>query len=356
MINSLFVNAAILTTFLYLSSQLFKNTIVNIKSAIKIKILIGFIFGICGCVLMFNGINLVDNMIMDFRLIALIISAIFCGPISTFMTALCIISFRIGYFGISNASLIASANLIILSCIFSFVSISKYDYKTQYIYMCIANALSSVFWNFVFVKDANWIFKILSNYILSTIIVSFIIYFVLAYSFKTAELYLKLKQEASKDYLTGLNNVREFDFLLNQSISNTLENNKNLSMIMLDLDNFKKVNDTYGHTSGDLILKQFSDILSSSCRSFDIISRKGGEEFSVIMLDCNYVQAIDIAERIRMNVQEYHFTTDKSEKIKITVSIGVSSFPSKTDNINNLLQDADKALYIAKQNGRNQIQ
>lgn len=355
MLNSLFVNASILISFLYLGSQLFKNQKINSKSDLKTIISIGVLFGLNGCLLMFNGINLSDNMLMDFRIIALIISSIFCGPKSALITALIIIIFRIGYFGINNASLIASFNLIILLMIFSIISISKLNFLKRYISMGLANILSSLIWTLISVKDPNLILSILYNYILSTIIVSIIIYYVLIYIYKTNELYLKLKQDSTKDFLTGLNNLREFDMLLNKFSAIASESNKDLSLLMIDIDFFKRVNDTFGHSSGDMVLKQLSDILISSCRSFDIISRKGGEEFTVILLDCNYEHAIEIAERIRKNVEEYYFVIDENKKIKVTISIGVSSYPTRTNNLSNLLYDADNAVYFAKHNGRNQV-
>lgn len=355
MINSLFVNASILITFLCLGSPLFKDTVVSINSDMKVKLTIGFIFGICGCALMFNGVSLADNMFMDFRIIALIISTIYCGPISAFVTSICIITFRIGNFGIGSASIVAIVNLITLTIIYSLFAVLKYPYKTKYLIMCIMNVLASILWTLVLERDIDIIIKILLHYILSNIIVSIIIYYVMVYLFKTKELYSKLKFESSKDYLTGLNNVREFDLRLNQTISETLENDKSLSLLMLDIDNFKRANDTYGHITGDLILKQLSEILTNSCRSFDFISRKGGEEFCVILSDSNYVQAFEIAERIRKNVQENYFITANNEKIKITISIGVGSYPDKVNNIYNLMEIADKALYSAKNSGKNQV-
>ncbi|MFT3985837.1 MAG: GGDEF domain-containing protein, partial [Lachnospiraceae bacterium] len=209
---------------------------------------------------------------------------------------------------------------------------------------------------FVLEKDPNVLINILLHYILSNIIVSIIIYYVMIYWFKTKELYSKLRFDSTKDYLTGLNNVREFDLRLNQAIADTLQHDKNLALLMLDIDNFKKVNDTYGHITGDLILKQLSEILINTCRSFDFISRKGGEEFCIILSDSDYSQAREIAELIRKNVQENHFITDKNEKINITISVGVSAYPNKSNNINNLVEIADKALYYAKDNGKNQVQ
>lgn len=355
MLNSLFVNASILISFLYFGSQLFKSKKINSKSDLKTKMLIGILFGLTGWLLMFNGINLSNNMVMDFRIIALIISAIFCGPVSALITTLIIITFRFGYFGINAASLTATYNLTIIFIIASIISISKLDFKKKYIYMGLANIFSSTIWTLILVKDRNLVLGILYNYILSTIVVSIIIYFVLVYIYKTNEIYLKLKQESTKDFLTGLFNVREFDKLLNKFAVAAADKNEDLSLLMIDIDFFKKVNDTFGHSSGDMVLKQLSNILTSSCGSFDIISRKGGEEFTVILLGCNYGHALEISERIRKNVEDYHFIIEKNKKIRITVSIGVSSYPGRTHDPNELLHEADNALYFAKCNGRNRV-
>lgn len=353
MLNSLFVNASILISFLYLGSQLFKNKKINSKSELKTKISVGILFGLTGCVLMFNGIDLSNNMIMDFRIIALIISQILCGPLSALISVLIIIAFRFGYFGICDASITAMYNLIIVFIISSAISTFKLDFKKKYIAMGVVNILSSTIWTFILVKDTKLLQSILYNYIFSTIVVSIIIYFVLVYIYNTNELYLRLKRESETDFLTGLYNVREFEKLLNKFLADAAAKNEDLSLLMIDIDYFKNVNDTFGHPAGDLILKQFSEILISSCRSFDIISRKGGEEFAIILLSCNYEHAFKIAERIRNNVREHQFNVNKGKTISITVSIGVSSYSDRINTPDELLQEADQALYSAKRDGRN---
>ena len=93
----------------------------------------------------------------------------------------------------------------------------------------------------------------------------------------------------------------------------------------------------------------------NSCRTFDIVSRNGGEEFTAILLDCNYKHAIEIAEKLRKNVESNIFKLDNNVTTKITVSIGISSYPDMTKNINSLLNKADNALYLAKRTGRNKV-
>ncbi|HWT73864.1 MAG TPA: diguanylate cyclase [Mobilitalea sp.] len=355
MLNSLIINASILISFLYLGSQLLTNKKINSKSDLKTKVSIGILYGLTGCLLMINGIDMSNNMIMDFRIIAMNISSIYCGPVSALITALIITTFRIGYFGIYTASLTAMLNMIILVMISSIISISNMDLKKKYISMSLANIISSIIWTLVLVKETDLIIKILFDYILSTIVVSTIIYFVLAYIYKTNEMYIRLKQETVRDYLTGLYNVREFDRLLNEYLAAAIDKKEDLSLLMIDIDFFKKVNDTYGHSAGDMVLKQLGEIFICSCRAFDIISRKGGEEFSVILRNCNHENALEIAERIRKNVEKFNFIIDKNISINITISIGVSSYPERTKNPNDLLHEADNELYHAKRNGRNRV-
>lgn len=124
---------------------------------------------------------------------------------------------------------------------------------------------------------------------------------------------------------------------------------------MIDIDFFKKVNDTYGHAEGDAVLRELGKILLKSCRSYDIVSRNGGEEFTILLLDCPEIQALQIAERVRYSVETHPFIMTNETQINITVSIGVSSYPEATNKIEKLLELADETLYIAKRTGRNKV-
>ncbi len=355
MLNALFVNASILITFLYLGSQLYVSDMTHPTSDKKTHIAFGIMFGICGCILMFNGIHLTEHMLMDFRILALIISVIYCGPLSATVTAIIIILFRMGYFGINPVSVTASVNLLVLLGIFTTITLSQMSFQRKFILMCLANILSSFVLSLATVKNPTLRMTILLFYPASTAIVSAVIYYTLRHINKTNGLYLKFKEESTIDYLTGLINVREFDALLDRFVAIARERKKYLSLLMLDLDRFKVVNDTYGHYSGDLVLKQVSDLLAQSCRSFDMIARKGGEEFAIILLDCDSDHAVEIAERIRKHIEEFTFSIENDVDIHITISIGISTYHGGSRLQNNLVDEADKALYLAKNNGRNQV-
>jgi len=165
----------------------------------------------------------------------------------------------------------------------------------------------------------------------------------------------RLEQESTLDFLTGLNNVRQFDNALNEAFLNVKNKNERLSILIIDIDFFKKVNDTYGHLAGDSVLQQLGIVLSSSCRSFDIVSRIGGEEFSVILPDCPMEQAIEVAERLRLAVEMNKFIISNETKINITISIGTATYPDNVNNLENLINTADTALYSAKRSGRNKV-
>ena len=327
----------------------------NLNSKVQTKISLGVLLGFTGCVLMFYSIQLSENSIMDFRIITMLISSIYGGFISTIITTFIIIVFRISYYGISTASLVASCGMFILLFIFTFISKSKSSFLKKYIAMSIFNIFYLIITFSILLKDINLLRIVLTNLIFSTISLSAIVYYNLIYIAKTNKLYRKLKYDAKKDFITGLNNVRAFENIFKKLRINAVEKEEKLSILIIDIDFFKNINDNYGHFSGDLILKQFSNILVNSSRGFDVVSRNGGEEFTVILLDCCLVHATKIAEKIRLNVEEYIFKVANNKEVNITVSIGVSSYPDTTRDINNLLTEADDALYVAKRTGRNRV-
>ena len=129
-----------------------------------------------------------------------------------------------------------------------------------------------------------------------------------------------------------------------------------LSLLMLDIDFFKAVNDTHGHQVGDIALKSVADIAKSTLRDFDICARLGGEEFAVLLPETNKSQAYEVAERLRLAIENSKVPLPSGGlPLTMTISIGVSSMTSKDDNIDVLISKADKALYEAKKTGRNKV-
>jgi len=159
---------------------------------------------------------------------------------------------------------------------------------------------------------------------------------------------LALKDMASKDALTGLLNRRSGEQLLKQYVTDKPGAKNTLSLIMLDIDNFKKINDTYGHARGDEILKSSSQLLKSKARNSDNVIRWGGEEFLILLPDTKLPAAMEFAERIRNSIAG----ENDCEAGKITASLGVAELQNDESGAS-LLSRADKALYKAKLEGKN---
>lgn len=158
------------------------------------------------------------------------------------------------------------------------------------------------------------------------------------------------------DGLTKLNNHRYFQDELVRAFEESMRYGRPLSLAMIDLDFFKKVNDTYGHAVGDEVLKCAAKLFRQSARSTDLVARYGGEEFAVMMPETDLEDAAVFAEKIRSIIESTSFDT-AAGSIPVTVSIGVASVPhSRITTPKELIVAADKALYRAKKNGRNQVQ
>jgi diguanylate cyclase (GGDEF)-like protein len=124
---------------------------------------------------------------------------------------------------------------------------------------------------------------------------------------------------------------------------------------MLDIDHFKRVNDRYGHAAGDAVLQTLAALLRQSVRDTEIVARYGGEEFALLMPLTNTDEADAAAERIRQTVASHSFLTPQGKTLPLTISVGVASFPTDCRTLSDLVEAADKALYAAKNNGRNQV-
>ena len=157
---------------------------------------------------------------------------------------------------------------------------------------------------------------------------------------------------AITDKLTGLYNRRYFDYFLDLELKRSSRENSSLALLMIDVDNFKQINDTLGHLFGDKILNKLGDLIKSNIRETDLAARYGGEEFSIVMSNTSFDEAEEIAERIRKSVETYRFNENESVT---TVSIGIALHPFDAKSVQELLDRADSALYRAKRNGKNRI-
>jgi diguanylate cyclase (GGDEF)-like protein len=165
----------------------------------------------------------------------------------------------------------------------------------------------------------------------------------------------KLEGMATKDQLTGLYNRRYLDGCINKMVEGTLRRKSKIGVLMCDIDHFKRVNDLFGHDTGDFVLVHLAQICQHCARKADLVIRYGGEEFLIILPDCDETCAAILAERIRVTIEESKIHTP-NRTLQQTISIGVAEFsPTTTKTIWDIIKLADIALYQAKSNGRNQV-
>lgn len=168
---------------------------------------------------------------------------------------------------------------------------------------------------------------------------------------------LKLKELAVKDGLTGLLNHRSFQDVLDTYITDSQKEDKEVSLLFMDIDNFKNYNDINGHQKGDWLLTRLGEILRNTVDDLGVVARYGGEEFAIILYDQTEEAALNLGELIRQNIQQAYFTGQELQPNKnITVSIGVSTYPKVAKNKKQLIELADNALYRAKSFDKNRVE
>ena len=166
--------------------------------------------------------------------------------------------------------------------------------------------------------------------------------------------YKKMYKSAIHDGLTDLLNHKAYKERLNEELSRAKRFKQSLVLLILDLDKFKRINDTYGHLYGDYVLTEVSAILKDSVRNIDICARYGGEEFAIVLVNTDIENARPVAERIIEKVSEFHFNKDGIEE-NMTISAGMSEYPNHSIEMKKLIAHADLAMYEVKKNGGNAV-
>ena len=172
-----------------------------------------------------------------------------------------------------------------------------------------------------------------------------------ANTLRNAQLFEEVEHRARTDYLTGLSNHRFFQATLSVELGRAQRHNRSLSLLIIDLDFLKEVNDRFGHPAGDTVIRSVAETIRNNCREIDFAARYGGEEFTVILPETSLPSAIQVADRIRERIAAEVFSGIGS----ITASIGVSNYPVNALSKEDLIRVADQALYIAKNGGRDRV-
>jgi diguanylate cyclase (GGDEF)-like protein len=171
---------------------------------------------------------------------------------------------------------------------------------------------------------------------------------------KNARLFAEVQRLATTDSLTGLHNRRSFFDMAQRLYDYARRYSRPLAVIMLDVDHFKQINDSFGHAIGDQVLRSMADICLSTLRTVDVVGRYGGEEFVMLLPETDLADAGMVAERLQQQVIAEPVLTDRGA-LAITVSLGVSHIAATCHSLEQLIDRADQALYAAKQQGRNRV-
>ena len=213
-------------------------------------------------------------------------------------------------------------------------------------------AIAYLFISYYLMEIANLWIPIVMPII--SVIIAFALSFLAKYLIKSRDFEYQYKL-ATIDGLTELYNHRYFQETLKNQIEISKRYEQPFSLIIIDIDFFKKFNDTYGHQAGDAVLKQVAQTLKKNSRTTDVVCRYGGEEMSIILPNTNAEEALFNANRICKAVAEKDFQFNATQSGKVTISLGVSTYPNNGETAQDLIEFADKGLYYAKEHGRNQV-
>lgn len=207
----------------------------------------------------------------------------------------------------------------------------------------------------LFINNIFIILMVVAFLWISALATCFMAYYLVQYIEKVSRRFTKATDQYEKDILTGLNNTKGFTRLFSQAIENASQKKDPISVLVIDIDFFKRVNDIYGSLAGDSILRSLADILIGACKESDILGRIERDKFSIVLCRTSNNRACEIAESIRAVIEKYPFMLPKGKIIYITVSIGVSTYPDSTEDLETIFSKADKSLNYAKQTGKNKV-
>ncbi|AXY11201.1 GGDEF domain-containing protein (plasmid) [Bacillus thuringiensis LM1212] len=347
MLNNLFINITIILSFIFIGGQFFKNISYHRPLSLKIKVIIGVSTGFLGFLLMKFGFRIEEDL-LDLRYLAVMLATIVGGPVASILSSVIICIARLLLTDYSTSMQLAIYTTLFIGIGNAFVSVFFTGFSKKWFFLHVYMlTIVSVPIYYIF----HSIF-VLELYLLVSSIAAYITFFSLNYVLQSNELFRMMKHYAMIDSLTELGNNRSFDIELKRHIEDTTINENSLCLLLVDIDYFKCVNDTYGHPAGDEVLKQIGALLKKHSPSPDLVFRKGGEEFAMLLPGATLQHAIEIGENIRTAVEQQVFHLSNGAVLNITVSIGASIYETLPQQF---IQLADNALYTSKHNGRNKV-
>lgn len=380
MLKDLVSNATLLIASFTVMGQIFKNRPLEHSSSYTTKTYWGICYGILGIILMVFSFQINSTTIADLRHLAIVIAAAFGGFVPAILAAGIIAIGRSILFGLNDTALLAATGALFTGIVCGWFSKLNYHPTIKAFYM---NLIGLFFISIVFtiyIEDKATLTHVLVSHYLISLIGGFFAYHLSIYianaNAATRELnhsLLRLQESEQKlnkaneflntlsymDGLTGIGNRRHFDESLNREWSKLISTHSPLTLLMFDIDYFKKYNDTYGHLAGDQCLQTISSAIKDLIANnpYSIFCRYGGEEFAIIFTKTKLDKAIVIAELMQKKVQSLNIPHSNSDISDIvTISIGIASLiPNSDTQPKDLIHLADTSLYTSKTKGRNSI-
>ena len=358
MVTTLFANFCILATFVFLSGMISKKlTLTDRPASLLTRINAGLLFGVFGIILMNYSFLAAPDIYVNLRHLTFVIAAIYIGWLPSLICAAVLGISRILFYGISLNTVSTAMTLLIGGLCCSLISILPWSRLRK---MTVSNIACMMLTFVILLYNLGSLRALMYFYPIQLFIslgAGLVIYYITESIQHSNEMFSLLEVRATTDYLTGLHNLQQFHRHMDTEMNWAERHQESLSLLAIDIDHFKVINDTYGHPAGDEVLKQLGWRLRTYSHSHDIVSRNGGEEFTVLMPHCPLKQAEKSGEKIRLAVESEGFLLPSGQKIPITVSIGVACYPDNVTEADGriLIHWADQALYQAKNTGRNKV-
>lgn len=316
----------------------------------------GLAGGLMGMLLMHFSIAVAQGTIADFRHLPIVLLMLFAGKKSALISTIIIAAGRF-LFSVSVSSYIA-----LVVSIFLYIGLLVIDQwkreaglKEKAVMMILYSSFLYTAVLITRITDTSILYPLVILYGVISVAGGMFSVFFMNYVRTTEYLLRKYEIESTIDYLTGLKNVRKFNHIYKHYQKQAASTGQSLAVAMIDIDHFKKVNDTYGHAAGDFILMEMAQIFESVLEKDAYVFRKGGEEFVALFPSASYGRVVTLMEACRKRVEHHPFEINDYTQVFSTISIGISQYPSTDTESSELIEIADQKLYKAKQRGRNVI-
>lgn len=359
-IEAILINIMAIVSFTAVIGEILRNNYLkNFDTSkalsINIKMMIYLLSSVLSIMLIHFDLDIAPGAAVDFRIVPIITIAFWFGSVPAVLVSIIVILFKVLIWGYDDWTIYTFGTMMIISITTGIVSKLKYSFFKKSI--LLAGIILTVFMGVNILKTDDFALALQSvPAFCSALFVLYLgMYAWLSYLYNSACRVKMLKDDITKDYLTGLYNSRYYNTALEDFSKSLIEKKEVFSLIYLDIDNFKNINDKYGHAVGDDVITEVSKFIAKSCRKADIVSRIGGDEFTVLLPGCLDTKAYEVAERMRSTIENHDFTNKDETSIRITVSVGVMYYSDNEKSVSQIKEEVDRAMYMAKKCGKNTV-